>query len=161
MSPALVSFVAGVIFAIGLGVAGMTQPAKVFAFLDLFGRWDPSLALVMGGAIGVHAIAYRMIVGRTAPVLEPRFSVPSSTGIDGKLVGGAALFGIGWGLAGYCPGPAVTSLASGALAPVVVVAAMITGMLLHRVILPSEAAAVPAARPTSPQIAAATSTADG
>jgi len=155
VSPAVVSFVAGVIFAIGLGVAGMTQPAKVFAFLDLFGRWDPSLAFVMGGAIGVHAIAYRLIVGRSKPVLEPRYAVPASNGIDGKLVGGAALFGAGWGLAGYCPGPAVTSLASGDLAPLDVVTAMLAGMMLHRVLASGGAAAsVATPRAATPEIGA-------
>ena len=130
MTSVLATFVSGVVFALGLGLAGMTRPEKVFAFLDLFGNWDPSLAFVMGGAIAVHAVAVRWAIGRPAPILAERYSLSTRTGIDGRLVGGGALFGVGWGLAGYCPGPAITSLASLELAPIVVVASMTAGMFL-------------------------------
>ena len=131
MNAVLASFGAGVVFALGLGLAGMTQPAKVFGFLNVFGTWDPSLAFVMGGAIAVHAVAVRLAAGRPAPILAERFSGPTRTAIDGRLLGGAALFGVGWGLGGYCPGPAIVSLASLDLAPIVVVVGMIAGMLAH------------------------------
>ena len=131
MSHVIAALASGLVFAVGLGLAGMTQPTKVFGFLNLFGNWDPSLAFVMMGAIGVHAIAIRLAAARPAPILAERFAAPSRVGVDGKLVGGAALFGVGWGLAGYCPGPAIASVASLELAPLVVVAAMIAGMFLH------------------------------
>lgn len=108
-------FVSGLIFAIGLVLGGMTQPQKIIGFLDIFGDWDPSLAGVMFAAVLVHAIAYRLIMRRAKPVFAPRFLVPKRTDIDASLVGGAALFGIGWGLGGYCPGPGL--VATGALVP--------------------------------------------
>ena len=99
----------GALFAIGLVVGGMTQPSKVVDFLDFFGNWDPSLALVMGGAVMVHFVSYGLIMKRKSPVYSEIFHVPNRGTIDVKLLAGAALFGIGWGLGGYCPGPAVTS----------------------------------------------------
>lgn len=132
MKAVLAAFAAGLVFAIGLALAGMTQPGKVVAFLDLFGRWDPSLAFVMGGAIAVYAVAYRLIRRRATPVLDPTFHLPTKTRIEPRLMTGAALFGIGWGIAGYCPGPALTSLASGSRSAVILVAAMIVGMLLEQ-----------------------------
>lgn len=108
-------FVSGLMFAIGLVLGGMTQPQKIIGFLDIFGDWDPSLAGVMLGAVLVHAIAYRLIMRRAKPVFEPRFLVPKRSDIDASLVVGAALFGIGWGLGGYCPGPGLVAV--GALVP--------------------------------------------
>ena len=128
----IVAFLSGLLFSLGLGIAGMTQPTKIIGFLDFTGKWDASLAMVMIGAIGVHLASYRLIRRRSAPVLAPAFSVPTSNRIDRRLVLGAALFGLGWGLAGYCPGPALTSLATGG--PVVVlVLGMLGGMLLFEV----------------------------
>lgn len=132
MNSALAAFVAGLIFAIGLALSGMTQPGKVTAFLDLFGNWDPSLAFVMMGAIGVYSFLYRLIRHRAAPLYAPAFSVPTRSDLDTRLIGGAALFGIGWGLSGFCPGPAVTSLASGQWSVIVFVAAMVAGMALYQ-----------------------------
>lgn len=132
MKAVLAAFAAGLVFAVGLALAGMTQPAKVVAFLDVFGRWDPSLAFVMGGAIAVYAAAYRLIRRRPTPVLDPTFHLPTKTRIEPRLMAGAALFGIGWGIAGYCPGPALTSLASGSRSAAILVAAMIVGMLLEQ-----------------------------
>ncbi len=134
MKPALTSFVSGVVFALGLGIGGMTQPAKVIGFLDFAGNWDPSLAIVMIGAIAVHALFYRMFRNLSSPLLSPALTLPARTDIDLRLVGGAVIFGLGWGLAGFCPGPALTSLASGNSSPVIFSVAMIAGMLLYEFI---------------------------
>ena len=122
--------VAGLLFALGLGLAGMTDPARVQAFLDVSGSWDPTLAFVMGGAIAVHAPLSWLIRRRKVPVLAPAFPDVSHTQLDRRLLGGAALFGVGWGLSGYCPGPALVSLASGTGTVLLFVAAMLTGMWL-------------------------------
>ncbi|MCS6925756.1 MAG: YeeE/YedE family protein [Candidatus Binatia bacterium] len=122
------------LFAVGLGLSGMTQPAKVVGFLDLTGRWDPSLACVMLGAIAVHAPAYRLIRRRSAPIFAAAFAIPTRRDFDLRLVGGAALFGIGWGLGGFCPGPAITSLPSGHTAVLLFVPAMVAGMYLHTLV---------------------------
>jgi uncharacterized membrane protein YedE/YeeE len=128
----LTAFIAGLLFAAGLGVGGMTQPAKVFGFLDVAGNWDPSLAFVMLGAVAVHATAVRGILRRRAPLFAVRFALPTRRNIDARLVVGAALFGVGWGLGGYCPGPAVTALGGGAPAVGLFVPAMVAGMWLSR-----------------------------
>lgn len=122
---ALVGLVAGLVFGAGLVVSGMTEPAKVRGFLDFGGNWDPTLAFVMAGAIAVHFVAYRLIRGRHAPVVGESFRIPTRKDVDAKLLAGAALFGLGWGLGGYCPGPAVTSLTTGAPAVLAFVAAML------------------------------------
>lgn len=118
----------GLTFGAGLLVSGMTQPAKVLGFLDLFGAWDPSLLFVMGGAVTVYGIAYRLILRRERPLFADAFVLPARSAIDAKLIGGAALFGVGWGLGGYCPGPSIVALASGALDVVVLVATTALGM---------------------------------
>jgi uncharacterized membrane protein YedE/YeeE len=128
----IVSFLSGALFAAGLGVAGMTNPAKVMAFLDVTGAWDPSLAFVMVGAIAVYAVAFRLAIRRPAPLLAEAFSLPKKGDLDAPLIAGAALFGAGWGLAGYCPGPAITSLATGAPGVFLFVASMLAGMVIHR-----------------------------
>ena len=125
------SLVAGVLFGIGLSVSEMVDPAKVIAFLDLAGNWDPSLAFVMGGAVLVSAIGYRFVLRRPGPLFGGRFELPTLTRIDQRLLTGAAVFGVGWGLAGFCPGPAVASLAFGIPESVVFVVAMLTGMALE------------------------------
>ena len=106
----LMGLAAGLIFGIGLVISGMTNPAKVLNFLDVAGTWDPSLAFVMGGASVVTFLGYRWVLNRPAPVLAEAFSLPTARQIDGRLLGGAALFGIGWGIGGFCPGPAWTAL---------------------------------------------------
>jgi uncharacterized protein len=121
---------AGFLFATGLGVAGMTDPGKVLAFLNLRGEWDPSLLFVMMGAIAVYGTGYRLVRRRARPVLDGTFHVPASRELTPALFSGSALFGLGWGLAGYCPGPALVSLATGAWAPAAFVAAMLAGMAL-------------------------------
>lgn len=126
------SLAAGVVFGVGLIVSGMTDPAKVRNFLDLAGLWDPSLAFVMGGAVVVAFIGYRLAFASGVPLFAERFSLPTSTQIDLRLVAGAALFGIGWGLAGFCPGPALASVYSGGASAWIFVAAMLTGMWAAR-----------------------------
>lgn len=121
---------AGLLFALGLGLGGMTDPARVQGFLDIAGQWDPTLAFVMGGALAVHAPLTWLIRRRRAPVLAPAFPNVSQQSIDRRLLGGAALFGVGWGLAGYCPGPALVSLASGSGTVLLFVASMFAGMWL-------------------------------
>jgi uncharacterized membrane protein YedE/YeeE len=133
--PPVVAFVSGLVFAFGLGVSGMGRPAKVLAFLDVSGDWDPSLAFVMVSAIAVHAIFVWRAKRADRPVLGGRFVVPPPNGIDASLWLGAGLFGIGWGLVGYCPGPAVMASASAQTTPLVFVAAMMAGLLLHRALV--------------------------
>lgn len=133
MKSKIVALVAGLVFSAGLCLSGMTRPSKVLAFLDVSGHWDPSLALVMVGAIGVSALAFRASARRRAPLLEADFHVPDARSrIAPRLFLGAALFGAGWGLSGLCPGPAVTSLASGQIGAIVFVASMLAGMFVHR-----------------------------
>lgn len=127
--------IAGLIFGIGLVISGMANPAKVQNFLDLTGTWDPSLAFVMGGAVVVTFIGYRLAIKRGAPVLDTEFHLTAKTAIDGRLLAGAAVFGIGWGLAGFCPGPAVTSLLLAAKGTLIFVPAMIAGLALARLLL--------------------------
>lgn len=111
----------------------MTKPAKVVAFLDLFGEWDPSLMLVMAGAVGVHFLTYRLIRKRKTPWFSGEWHVPTKKEITPSLIVGSLLFGIGWGLGGFCPGPALVSLASFEVRPLIFVVAMIVGMYLFRV----------------------------
>lgn len=111
MKRILSALAAGVIFGLGIAISGMGNPAKVLNFFDLLGAWDPSLAFVMGGALITAAIGYRIIFGRRqAPIFDTKFHLPTSNAIDAKLIGGSALFGIGWGIAGFCPGGAIPAL---------------------------------------------------
>ncbi len=123
-------FLVGLLFGLGLLLSGMTDPAKVLGFLDLFGAWDPSLALVMGGAIAVGFFAFALAKKRTTTFLSGALQMPTSDQVDKRLITGALLFGAGWGLAGFCPGPALVSLASGEAKAGVFVAAMLIGMAL-------------------------------
>ncbi|MEE2929829.1 MAG: DUF6691 family protein [Pseudomonadota bacterium] len=124
----IAALVAGLIFGLGLTISEMVNPAKVLAFLDLFGNWDPSLAFVMGGALIVTAVGYRLAWTRPKPVFGERFQVPGNRQIDTKLALGAILFGIGWGLVGLCPGPAISALTFGGAPVLVFLAAMGAGM---------------------------------
>ncbi len=128
-------FLAGLFFGLGLVVSGMSNPAKVIGFLDLAGNWDPSLILVMGGGLLVTVPAFHLVLKNPRPLFEEKFFLPTATAIDHKLVGGAVLFGMGWGLAGFCPGPAVVALVS--LNPLVLlfVGSMLAGMMLHYFVL--------------------------
>jgi uncharacterized membrane protein YedE/YeeE len=131
MKANLISFGCGMVFALGLGISGMTQPSKVIGFLDVTGAWDLSLAFVMIGAIAIYFIAFRLTGKMRSPVLAAQFSIPTRNDFDAQLVLGAAIFGAGWGLGGFCPGPAITSLASGAMPVFVFVASMGAGIYLH------------------------------
>lgn len=130
----IMALAAGLLFGIGLIVSGMTDPAKVIGFLDLAGNWDPSLAFVMGGAILVGVFAFRMARKRDRSLLGTPMRLPTATGIDRRLVLGSLAFGAGWGLAGYCPGPALASLASGGEKPLIFTLAMLAGMAVFEVL---------------------------
>lgn len=123
----IASYLAGVGFAMGLGVAGMTQPDKIRGFLDIFGKWDPTLVMVMASAVLTYGIAYSIIRHRPRPLLAPGFSIPANRHVDWRLVTGAAIFGVGWGLAGYCPGPGLALAGAGQADAVLFIVAMIGG----------------------------------
>lgn len=127
-------FFVGLLFGLGLILSGMTDPSKVIGFLDIFGLWDPSLALVMGGAIAVGFFAFALAKKRTVNFLEGALHLPKSSQIDKPLVIGAVLFGAGWGLAGFCPGPALVSLASGQIKAAAFVVFMLAGMQLFEIL---------------------------
>ena len=129
MRPILASFVCGLVFGAGLLISGMNQPEKVLGFLDIFGAWDATLAFVMAGAVAVSAIGFALARRSATPVFAPRFSWPERRDIDAPLVAGAVLFGIGWGLVGICPGPALVNLAGFSQPIVVFVVTMVLGML--------------------------------
>jgi uncharacterized membrane protein YedE/YeeE len=122
----------GFLFGMGLTVSGMTDPQRVRGFLDIFGDWDPTLAFVMGGAVLVMAIAWRLQARMAKPVFGEKFSLPDRTDLDLRLLTGAVVFGIGWGISGLCPGPAVASLALSPVHAIPFVAAMLAGMLLQK-----------------------------
>ena len=124
---------AGALFGAGLTLAGMVNPLKVLNFLDLAGSWDPSLALVMGGGLVVTLVTFRFVLARPGPILADQFTLPTNPNIDQQLMIGSALFGVGWGLAGYCPGPAVAALSFGSLEPWLFVGAMLTGSFLGKI----------------------------
>ena len=130
MKSLIISYVSGLIFAVGLALSGMTQPSKVIGFLDIAGNWDPSLILVMGGAIAIYMLAYWVLRPRATKRAGSVIVLSSRRDIDTPLIAGAALFGLGWGIAGLCPGPAVTSLASGQTSILLFVGAMLGGMYL-------------------------------
>lgn len=132
----LIQFVVGLIFGLGLVISGMVNPAKVLNFLDFAGTWDPSLALVMGGAVFVTAIGYRLVLVRPKPLFASSFHLPTQSTLDARIFAGPAIFGIGWGLSGFCPGPAVTSLGLAAPGTLAFVPAMLIGMAVARWLAP-------------------------
>ncbi len=134
MPQVFAALLAGTLFGIGLTVSQMINPEKVLSFLDFFGAWDPSLALVMLGAVGVSAVVFRLALKQPRPVLAKAFQVPSRSDVDGRLIAGGVIFGLGWGLVGWCPGPAIASLALAHVESFIFVAAMIAGMLLYRLL---------------------------
>lgn len=125
------ALLAGALFGLGLAVSQMINPAKVIAFLDVTGRWDPTLAFVMGGAVVITGLAFPMILQRSRPWFGERFSLPTKRDVDLRLIGGGVLFGIGWGLSGFCPGPALAALVTGQSSVFVFVAAMLAGAALY------------------------------
>ena len=130
----LVNLGLGLLFGVGLVVSGMSDPAKVLNFLDLFGTWDPSLAFVMGGAVVVAFLGYRLVLRRERPIAAEWFDLPQQERVDAPLLAGAAIFGLGWGLGGFCPGPAITSLGLGAAGTLAFLPAMIAGMWAARLL---------------------------
>ena len=128
----IVSLLSGLLFGFGLALAQMTNPLKVLDFLDMTGNWDPSLLFVLGGAVGVTVVCFHFILRRSAPLFESNFHLSSKKNIDRPLVVGAALFGIGWGISGYCPGPAITLLAVNNRETFLFLPAIVAGILLHR-----------------------------
>lgn len=134
------ALIAGLVFGIGIALSGMMNPAKVLNFFDLAGHWDPSLAFVMGGALIVTFFGYRLVWRRKAPLFGGRFQIPGATEIDAKLIGGAALFGVGWGIAGFCPGAALPALGTGRWEVALFVASVIGGIFLRRLLTPTKRA---------------------
>lgn len=130
-----ISLLTGLIFGLGLVISGMANPAKVQNFLDAFGTFDPSLVFVMAGAVAVTFVGYRLVLRKQAPLCAESFHLPTSSDIDSRLVIGPALFGLGWGLSGFCPGPAITSLSLMADGTLIFVPAMLVGVGLARVVV--------------------------
>jgi len=123
----IVALMTGVLFGLGLAVSQMINPEKVLGFLDFAGDWDPSLALVMGGAVGVTLLSFRFVLRLAKPLFGAKFEIPLSQAVDRPLLIGASIFGIGWGIAGYCPGPAIASLTIGSIEPPIFIVAFIVG----------------------------------
>jgi uncharacterized membrane protein YedE/YeeE len=136
MLAALSTIAAGILFGLGLAISQMINPAKVLAFLDVAGDWDPSLALVMAGAVAVSFVGFRIAKTRRGPLLGDAFQLPTRRDIDAPLIAGSLLFGVGWGLAGLCPGPAITAVLSGQGKVFLFLAAMLAGMLAYRFLPP-------------------------
>ncbi len=124
----------GLVFGVGIAVSGMMDPAKVLNFFDIAGAWDPSLAFVMGGALVVTFVGYRLVWRRFAPLFGGRFQIPNATAIDTRLVGGSALFGVGWGIAGFCPGAAIPALGTGRWEVALFLVAVVAGFGLRRLL---------------------------
>ncbi len=142
----VLGYAIGLVFGLGIAISGMINPAKVLNFFDLAGTWDPSLAFVMGGALAVAAVGYRLILRRPRPVLDDHFHLPKASAIDARLVGGSAVFGVGWGIAGFCPGGALPALGTFRPEVFVFVAALLAGILATRAILDRRAPATATAR---------------
>ena len=128
------AWLTGLVFGLGIAISGMMNPAKVLNFFDIAGTWDPSLAFVMGGAVTVTFIGYRLVWRRPAPLFERAFQLPTARQLDLRLIGGSALFGIGWGIAGFCPGAAIPALGTGRWEVALFVAAVIVGLGLARLV---------------------------
>ncbi|TPE51400.1 DUF6691 family protein [Amaricoccus solimangrovi] len=135
------TYLIGLVFGLGIALSGMINPAKVLNFFDIAGTWDPSLAFVMGGALIVTAIGYRLAFRRGRPVLDRTFHLPKASAIDARLVGGSMIFGLGWGIAGFCPGGALPALGTGRGEVLLFVAALVAGILVTRAVLDRRAAA--------------------
>ncbi|MFT3974131.1 MAG: YeeE/YedE family protein [Amaricoccus sp.] len=133
--PRVTAYLIGLLFGTGIALSGMIDPAKVLNFFDLAGHWDPSLAFVMAGALAVTAAGYRLVLRPPAPILADRFHLPEATAIDARLIGGAAIFGVGWGIAGFCPGGALPALGTGRADVALFVGALIAGILATRAVL--------------------------
>jgi uncharacterized membrane protein YedE/YeeE len=143
MTRIIASLVSGLIFGLGLIVSGMVNPAKVLGFLDIAGDWDPSLAFVMGGAVVVTFLGFKLLGTKPRPVFAERFHWPTASEIDSKLIVGSALFGAGWGLGGFCPGPAIASIGLMRPGTFIFIVAMVVGMIAARVVAQSGRAPAP------------------
>jgi len=128
----VLTYFIGLVFGIGISISGMANPAKVLNFFDVAGTWDPSLMFVMGGALITTFIGYRLTLGRKAPLFAAKFSLPTARQLDAKLLGGSAVFGVGWGIAGFCPGGALPALGTGRSEVLIFVAALIAGIVIAR-----------------------------
>ena len=128
----ITGLLSGIVFGLGLAISGMIDPAKIIGFLDITGAWDPSLAFVMGGGVAVTALSFRLVLRRPEPVLGGTFRLPTKRDVDTRLITGAAIFGVGWGLAGLCPGPAISSLVFLNPKMLVFVVAMVIGSVIAR-----------------------------
>ena len=131
----VIALLSGLLFGFGILVSGMASPAKVLNFFDIAGAWDPSLIFVMGGALLTTLAGYRLIFLRQRPLFESQFHLPANTAVDVRLIAGAAIFGVGWGISGFCPGGAIPALGTGYMQVVVFVAALMSGMILTRLIM--------------------------
>lgn len=143
----LLTFLVGILFGTGISMSGMANPAKVINFFDITGTWDPSLAFVMGGGVVVTFIGYRLVFRRSAPVFEPSFDVPQNRQLDARLLTGAGIFGVGWGIAGFCPGGALPALGTLNIDVIYFVVAMIIGMSTTRIVSDRLAARAQANQP--------------
>jgi len=128
----ILSFISGLIFGVGLIIGGMTRPDRVLGFLNFFGEWDPTLIFVMGGAVAVHMILFPLITSRSQPIFPDSWDIPQKEKITKSLIIGSFIFGIGWGLGGYCPGPGITALASFHMKPLIFVISMVVGMAFYK-----------------------------
>ena len=131
----ILTYLAGLVFGVGISISGMANPAKVINFFDVFGTWDPSLAFVMGGALIVTFIGYKLVFGRSAPVFDASFQVPTNRQLDARLLGGSAIFGVGWGIAGFCPGGALPAIGTLRSEVLIFMAALIAGVLVTRTVI--------------------------
>ena len=128
----IATYLIGLVFGVGISISGMSNPAKVLNFFDVAGTWDPSLAFVMGGALLVAFFGYKLVLKRPAPIFEPTLNVPTSRVIDARLVGGSEVFGVGWGIAGFCPGGALPALGTGNVDVLIFTAALVAGIFLAK-----------------------------
>lgn len=142
----LLGYIAGLIFGIGIAISGMANPAKVLNFFDVAGTWDPSLIFVMGGALVVTFIGYKLVFGRSAPLFDTQFFVPTNRTLDKRLIGGSLLFGVGWGIAGFCPGGALPAIGTGRSEVLIFTAALIAGILIAKTLQTRTAAKAAAVR---------------
>lgn len=131
----IVAYIIGIIFGLGISISGMANPAKVLNFFDVAGTWDPSLIFVMGGAVVVTFLGYRFVLKRPMPIFDRQFLLPGSNVIDLKLLGGSAVFGIGWGIAGFCPGGALPALGTGRVEVILFTAALVAGIFAARALM--------------------------
>ncbi len=134
MKQNIVALIGGILFGFGLGLSQMVDRQRVLGFLDVTGNWDPTLLFVLGGAVGVTIVAFRFVLRLDHPILEKKFFLPTKKELDLPLILGAAIFGIGWGIAGYCPGPAITSLVQGILNPIIFLIALIIGSFSYKLL---------------------------